>query len=94
MFLVESTFFVLVCIVEGTVTGLNAAKPVCCTDIWKTLSSGPRRETFLGAFAKLREATISFVMSVPTDFHEIWYLSIFRKKNRRENSSFIKIGQE
>jgi hypothetical protein len=43
------------------------------------------------AFAKLREATISFVMSVRpsarmeqlgsywTDFHEIWLLSIFRK---------------
>ena len=46
----------------------------------------------LGAFAKLRKAIISFVMSVfrPsihlslsgyhwTDFHEIWYLSIFPK---------------
>ena len=47
--------------------------------------------TFLGAFAKLHKATISFVMSVCssvrieqlgshwTDFHEIWYMSIFRK---------------
>jgi len=46
---------------------------------------------FLGMFAKLRKATISFVMSVRpsvhmeqlgsrrTDFHEIWHLSIFRK---------------
>jgi hypothetical protein len=46
---------------------------------------------FLGAFAKLPKATISFVMSVRpsvrmeqlgfhwTDFHEIWYLGIFRK---------------
>jgi len=42
---------------------------------------------FLGAFAKLRKATISFGMSVRmeqlgshwTDFHEIWYLGIFRK---------------
>jgi hypothetical protein len=44
----------------------------------------------LGAFAKLRKATISFVMSVCLsalnnsgfhwkDFHEIWHLSIFRK---------------
>jgi hypothetical protein len=45
----------------------------------------------LGAFAKLREATISFVMSVRlfvrmdrlsshwTDFHELLYLSILRK---------------
>jgi hypothetical protein len=47
--------------------------------------------SFVGAFEKLREATISFVMSVCpsvrmeqlgshwTVFHEIWYLSIFRK---------------
>jgi hypothetical protein len=46
--------------------------------------------SFLGAFAKLRKATISFVMSICpsvrmeqpgshwTDFHEISYLSIFR----------------
>ena len=50
---------------------------------------------FLGAFAKLRKATVSFVMYVhpsvrhstrmqqigshSTDFHEIWYLRIFRK---------------
>jgi len=41
---------------------------------------------FFGAFAKLRKATMSFVMSVRmkqlgfhwTDFHEIWYLGIFR----------------
>ena len=45
------------------------------------------KESFLGAFAKLRKAAVSFVMSVRmeqlvhhwTDFHEIWYLSIFRK---------------
>jgi hypothetical protein len=46
---------------------------------------------FLGAFTKLRKATISFVMSVRpsvcmkelgfhwTDFDETWYLSFFRK---------------
>ena len=46
---------------------------------------------FLGAFAKLRKETISFVISVRpsvrmeqlgshwTDFHEIWHLDIFRK---------------
>ena len=46
---------------------------------------------FLGALAKLREATISFEISVRpsvfmkklsshwTDFYYIWYLSIFRK---------------
>ena len=42
---------------------------------------------FLSAFAKLRIATVRFVMSVRplsicshwADFHEIWYLSIFRK---------------
>jgi len=63
---------------------------------------------FLGAFAKLRKATISFVMSVclsvrpsvrmelgshRTDFHEIRYLGVF-SKICRENSSFIKIGNE
>jgi len=47
--------------------------------------------SFLGAFAKLWKAAISFVMSVRlsarmeqlgshwTDFHEIWYFIIFRK---------------
>jgi len=47
--------------------------------------------SFLGEFAKLRKATISIVVSVRlsvrmeqlgshwTDFHEIWYLRIFRK---------------
>jgi len=47
--------------------------------------------SFLDAFAKLRKATISFVMPVRlsvrmerlcfhwTDFNEIWYLSIFQK---------------
>ena len=46
---------------------------------------------FLGAFAKLRKALIGVVVSVLpsvvkeqlgshwTDFHEIWYLSFFRK---------------
>jgi hypothetical protein len=48
---------------------------------------------FLGAFAELRKATISFIMSVCpsvsvrieqlgsywTDFGESWYLDIFRK---------------
>ena len=49
----------------------------------------------LGALEKLRQATVSFVMSVSlsispsvrkeqlgfqwTDFHEIWYLGIFRR---------------
>jgi hypothetical protein len=52
------------------------------------------RRWLLGSFAKLREAAINFVMSVrPSvlsvrmeqlgsywmDFHEIWYVSIFRK---------------
>jgi hypothetical protein len=60
---------------------------------------------FLGVFAKMRKATISFVMSTRpsgrpyvrmeqldshwTDFHEIWYLSIFR-----ESVEKIKICQE
>jgi len=50
-------------------------------------------QQFLGAFAKLRKVTISFVMFVRlsfrmeqpgyrwTDFHEIWYLSNFSKKS-------------
>jgi hypothetical protein len=50
-----------------------------------------QRFLFLGALAKLRKATMSFVLSVRssvlmeqlgsswTDFHVIWYLSIFRK---------------
>jgi len=57
---------------------------------------------FLGAFAKLRKATIGFIMPVRlsvrmehpasywSDFYEIRYLSIFRKKNYRENSGFLK----
>ena len=56
---------------------------------WRTYEHA--RVTFLGAFAKLRKATISFVISVPpsvrmeqlgshwTDFREILYLNIFRK---------------
>jgi hypothetical protein len=48
-------------------------------------------DLFLGAFARLRRAAVSFVMSVRlsvrmeqlgshwTDFHEIWYLSVFQK---------------
>ena len=47
--------------------------------------------SFLGGFGKLRKAIISFVMSVRLsgrteqlgsqwkDFHEIWYLRVFRK---------------
>ena len=44
------------------------------------------KTSFLGAFAKLRKATLTFIMCVLylpgshwTDFHEILYLSIFRK---------------
>ena len=66
--------------------------------------SGGNLATFFSAFAKLRKAIISFVMSVCpsvrmeqlgfhwTDFHEIWYLNFF--KIFRENSSFINIVQE
>ena len=55
-------------------------------------------------FAKLRSATISFVISVRlsvrmeqpgshwTDFHEIWYENLL--ENLSKNSSFIKICQE
>jgi hypothetical protein len=59
----------------------------------------------LGAFAKLRKATISFVMSVrPSarmeqlgshwiDFHEIWYLSNTRNSVEKY-SRLTAIGQE
>ena len=61
--------------------------------------------SFLGAFSKLRKATIDFVMSVRpsarmeqldshcTDYDEIWYLG-FLSKICGENSSSIKIRQE
>jgi hypothetical protein len=60
--------------------------------------------TILGAFAKLRKATISFVMSVRlsvrmeqlgsnwTDFHDTSYLSAFRKSVLKQR--FTKIGQK
>jgi len=73
------------------------------------LLRGPARKTFLGAFPKLRRATVSFIMSVRpsvclsvrieqisshwTECDEIWYLSIF-SKTCMEKSSFVKICQE
>jgi hypothetical protein len=45
--------------------------------------------TILGVFVKLRKATIILPASVEqlcsywTDFHEIWYLSIFRKSGEK-----------
>jgi len=60
---------------------------------------------FLGAFAKFRKATISFVMSAcpsvrmvrhdshQTDFHEILHLRSFLRSVEK-NQNFIKIGQE
>jgi hypothetical protein len=57
---------------------------------------------FLGAFAKLRKATISFIMSArprgptllpPDGFSRNLIFEDF-SKFRLENSSFIKIGQE
>ena len=59
--------------------------------IIESLWPGTDRYDILGAFVKLRKATISFVMSVCpsvrveqlgshwTEFHEIIYLSIFWK---------------
>jgi hypothetical protein len=58
---------------------------------------------YLGTFAKLRKATISFVVSVRmrqlgslwADFHGIWYWSIFLKCVEKMNFIiFIKIWQE
>ena len=66
--------------------------------------------SFLGAFTKLRNATVSFVMSVRTsvrpsarmeqlgchwtDFDEIWYLGFFFSKICREGTSIITNRQE
>jgi hypothetical protein len=52
----------------------------------------PSNKGSLGPFPKFRKATISFVMYVHkkqlgsqwTDFHEIWYLDIFRKSVEKE----------
>jgi hypothetical protein len=67
----------------------------------KGIYSEVGRITFLGAFANLRKANISFMSFRPhgktplprTDFDETWYLSFFRKIGR-ENSSFIETRQE
>jgi hypothetical protein len=57
------------------------------------------KRSFLGCFAELRIAAVHFVMpdcpparveqlgSHWTDFHEIWYLSIFRSGNCMEEST-------
>ena len=60
---------------------------------YHVLSYTVSTDSFLGGLAKLRKATINFVMSLSVrpahmeyfvsnwkDFHEIWYLSILRKK--------------
>jgi len=80
------------------VSGFNPAiVPDGLSSLWASGGSNINFsvELFLGAFAKLRKAIISFVMSVSvrpplwknsshwTDFHEIWYLSIFRKSVER-----------
>jgi hypothetical protein len=66
----------------------------------KSSCSGLRLAVRLGASAKLRNVTISFVVVVRmeqvdfhwTEFGEICYLGV--SKIRLENSSFIKIRQE
>ena len=59
-------------------------------------------QQFLGAFAKLRKVTISFIMFVRlsvrmeqlgyrwTDFHKIWYLSNFSKKSNEKIQAELK----
>ena len=55
---------------------------------------------FLGAFAKLRKATINYIIYSPmqqlgshrTDFHEIWYLSIFFFKSVEKIQVSLKMG--
>jgi hypothetical protein len=65
----------------------------------------PKGQLLLGAFARFRKATISFVKPVRlsvrteqpgcqwTDFDKTWYFRFFRKSVEK-NSSFIKIPQE
>jgi len=56
---------------------------------------------FLGTFAKLRKATISFesvrphgTTRLPLDGFSLNFISVDFSKICRENSSFIKVGQE
>jgi hypothetical protein len=75
------------------VASVNQTRPHCVNQMEETHSKplATKGHHFIGAFAKLRKATISFVMlvrpSVRTEqlgshwsyFIEIWYLRIFRK---------------
>ena len=66
-----------------------------CNPLLSLTLSNSCLASFLGAFANLRLATTSFVMSVclsvrmeqtgshSTDFNEIWYLSVFRYSTDR-----------
>jgi hypothetical protein len=66
-------------------------RPTAAVAMWLFNISSCHLHPFSGALANLRKATISFVMSVRlsvrvqqlgsywTDFHEISYLSVFRK---------------
>ena len=104
------------CCSVGIVTRLRARRSsnrCSVPDRGKRFFSSPKRPDwlcgqnveFLGAFEKLRKATVNFVMPVCLsvrphgttrlpldDFHSIWYLRIFMKICR-ENWSFIKIWQ-
>jgi len=73
-------------------TGQDAVREAGLRVCWESHGSQPSRRPrlsqFLGALAKLRKGTVSFLMSPFvsmeqigshwTDFHEIWYVSIFR----------------
>jgi len=73
------------CLIEVLRDGPTEIFVLCFSHGWTEVV------VFLGALAKLRKVTIKFVMSVClsvllkqlrshcTDFHEILYLSIFRK---------------
>ena len=68
----------------------------------RTWSKFLQTSSFLGAFAKLRKTTISFVLSVClsvrmeqlvsqwTVFHEIWYLSFLSRKSVEKMQVFLK----
>jgi hypothetical protein len=72
------------------------------TNVWSSCKAIGISKQFSDAFAKLRKATISFVMIVrlsirmeqigshETDFYGKWYLGIFFKIYV-ENANFIKI---
>jgi hypothetical protein len=77
-----------------------------CPEMWRLQTPDSRQRQLLGAFAKFRKATVTFVMSIRASVrpHLTTWLQLKRfswnfiykdfSKICRENSSFIKILQE